>query len=101
MSLKKIREEYRNTSTGEILRASIENFIYGLLGSILVVFIATRQDLAVIIGYLLYYFFVGKVINRPKYVTSLGKFIMFPIPATLGAFTGYKMAYLLINIITQ
>jgi hypothetical protein len=43
-------------------------------------------------GYIIYYFYVGKVINRPKYVTSLGKFIMFPIPTSLGAFLGYKLA---------
>jgi hypothetical protein len=46
----------------------------------------------VLLGYVIYYFYVGKVINRPKYVTSLGKFIMFPIPTSLGAFVGYKLA---------
>jgi len=45
-----------------------------------------------------YYFYVGKVINRPKYVTSLGKFIMFPVPTALGAFTGYKFAGLLSSL---
>jgi len=60
-----------------------------------VVFIAQRMDMAVLLGYMTYYFYVGKVINRPKYVTSLGKFIMFPVPASLGAFSGYKLAYVL------
>ena len=69
--------------------------LYGFLGSILVVFIAQRMDLAVLIGYMTYYFYLSKVINRPKYVTNLGKFIIFPIPTSLGAFTGYKLAYLL------
>lgn len=95
MSLKKIQQEYRSTPTGEILRAIIENLIYGFLGSILVVFIAERVDIMVLLGYLIYYFYVGKVINRPKYVTSLGKFIVFPVPTAVGAFTGYKLAYLL------
>jgi hypothetical protein len=93
MSLKKIQKEYRETTTSELVQAAIENSIYGFIGSIIVVFIANRIDLAVLISYLCYYFFVGKVVNRPKYVTSLGKFIMFPIPAALGAFTGYKLAY--------
>jgi len=66
--------------------------VYGFLGSIIVVFIANRIDMAVLLGYLCYYFFVGKVINRPKYVTSLGKFILFPIPTAIGAFIGYKLA---------
>jgi hypothetical protein len=95
MSLKKIRKEYLETTSGELRQAAFENFVYGFIGSIIVVFIANRIDVAVLISYLCYYFFVGKVVNRPKYVTSLGKFIMFPIPAALGAFTGYKLASIL------
>ena len=90
--IKKLRKEYTETSGYEIRMAILENAIYGFLGSIIVVFIANRIDIAVLLGYLCYYFFVGKVINRPKYVTSLGKFILFPVPTALGAFTGYKLA---------
>jgi len=99
MSLKKIKKEYRETSPGEIRQAILENSVYGFLGSILVVFIAQRMDIAVLIGYMTYYFYVGKVINRPKYVTSLGKFIMFPVPTALGAFIGYKLAYVLSSLL--
>tara|TARA_R110000823_G_C15747213_1_gene481504 strand:+ start:335 stop:637 length:303 start_codon:yes stop_codon:yes gene_type:complete len=95
MSLKKLKKEYRESTPGEIRQAVLENAVYGFLGSILVVFIAQRMDIAVLIGYMTYYFFVGRVINRPKYVTSLGKFIVFPTSAALGAFVGYKLAYLL------
>ena len=97
MSLKKMHKEYRETSKGEIRNAVLENFTYGLLGSIIVVFIALRIDIAVLLAYMTYYFFVGKVVNRPKYVTSLGKFIVFPVPTALGAFAGYK----LVNLIVQ
>ena len=99
MSLKNIRREYRESERKELRVAAVENFVYGLLGSILVVFIAQRMDVMVLLAYMTYYFYVGKVINRPKYVTSLGKFIMFPVPAALGAFTGYKLAYLLSALI--
>lgn len=92
MSLKKLKKEYRETSTSEIVNAVFENFTYGFLGSIIVVFISNKLDIAVLIAYMLYYFFVGRVINRPKYVTSLGKFIVFPVPTALGAFIGYKLA---------
>ena len=95
MSLKKIKKEYREATPEEIRQAILENSVYGFLGSILVVFIAERMDIAVLIGFMTYYFFVGKVINRPKYVTSLGKFIIFPVPTALGAFIGYKLAYIL------
>ena len=95
MSLKNIKKEYRETEPSEIRRAILENSVYGFLGSVLVVFIAERVDILVLLGYMVYYFYVGKVINRPKYVTSLGKFIIFPVPTALGAFVGYKLAYLL------
>ena len=72
-----------------------DNFIFGLLGAILVVFIAERVDILVLLGYMIYYFFLGRVVNRPKYVTSLGKFIIFPVPTAIGAFVGYKLAYYL------
>lgn len=95
MSLKKIQDEYRQTPTSELFKAILDNFLFGILGAILVVFIAERVDILVLIGYMTYYFFLGRVVNRPKYVTSLGKFIVFPVPTALGAFTGYKLAYYL------
>jgi len=97
MSLKKIGKEYRETPKREITGAIFENFTYGFLGSIIVVFITLQIDIAVLIAYMCYYFFVGRVINRPKYVTSIGKFILFPMPTALGAFVGYK----LVNLIVQ
>ena len=70
----------------------MKNFLYGFLGAIIIVFITVKIDTLVLIAYMTYYFFLGKVVNRPKYVTKLGKFIMFPVPTALGAFTGYKLA---------
>lgn len=92
--LGKIREEYKENKK-DVWQGSLENFIYGFIGSTIVVFITMRLDMAVLLSYLLYYFYVGKVINRPKYVTSLGKFIVFPVPTALGAFSGYKIAELI------
>ena len=57
------------------------------------------MDMAVLLAYLAYYFFLGKVVNRPKYVTSLGNFIVFPIPTSIGAFVGYKIAPMLIEFL--
>jgi hypothetical protein len=48
---------------------------------------------------MVFYFFLGKIVNRPKYVTDLGKFIVFPVPTALGAFIGYKLSPYLINLI--
>tara|TARA_B100000497_G_C7320000_1_gene213708 strand:- start:130 stop:432 length:303 start_codon:yes stop_codon:yes gene_type:complete len=98
MSLKKIQEEFRQTDRKELSSAIVDNFTFGLLGAILVVFIAEQVDILVLLGYMVYYFFLGRVVNRPKYVTSLGKFIVFPVPTALGAFVGYKLAFLLTQL---
>jgi hypothetical protein len=97
---KKIYKEYKNATTQEIWDGVRDNFIFGFLGATLVVFISTRIDIAVFAGYLVYYFFMGRIVNRPKYVTDLGKLIVFPIPSALGAFTGYKLAFLLSSLIS-
>jgi hypothetical protein len=94
----KIVKEYKSATRTEIWEGIRDNFIYGFLGAIIVVFIATRTDLAVLGGYLIYYFYVGRIVNRPKYVTDLGKLIVFPVPSALGAFAGYKLSYFLIHL---
>lgn len=97
---KKIIKEWKDASPKEVWEGVRDNFIFGFLGAVLVVFIATRTDIAVIFGYIIYYFFMGRIVNRPKYVTDFGKLIVFPIPSALGAFTGYKLSYYLLSIIS-
>jgi hypothetical protein len=97
--VQKIIKEYKDASPQEVWEGARDNFIFGFLAAILVVFIATKTDIAVLIGYLIYYFFLGRIVNRPKYVTDLGKMIVFPIPSTLGAFAGYKLSYVLLELI--
>jgi hypothetical protein len=93
--VRKIVKEWKDATVKEIWQAVRDNFIFGFLGAILVVFISAHIDWAVLLGYLVYYSYMGTIVNRPKYVTDLGKLIVFPIPTALGAFTGYKLAYLL------
>ncbi len=95
---KKIYKEYKNASKQEIWEGVRDNFIWGFLGSTLVVFVTTEMDIAVLLAYLAYYFYVGRIVNRPKYVTDLGKLIVFPLPTALGAFIGYKLSYLLAQL---
>jgi hypothetical protein len=96
---KKIYKEYKDATAKEIWEGVRDNFIFGFLGATLVVFIATRADIAVLVGYLLYYMFMGRIVNRPKYVTDLGRKIVFPFPSALGAFVGYKLSYVLLHLI--
>jgi hypothetical protein len=97
--IQKIVKEYKDATPFEIWEGVRDNFIFGFLAAILVVFIATKTDIAVLIGYITYYFFLGRIVNRPKYVTDLGKMIVFPIPSTLGAFSGYKLSYILLELL--
>jgi len=97
---KQIVKEWKEATRKEIWDAIRDNFIFGFIGATLVVFIATKTDIAVLAGYTTYYVMMGKIVNRPKYVTELGKKIMFPMPSALGAFSGYKLSYLLINLLT-
>lgn len=101
IQFQKIIKEYKDASPYEVWEGVRDNFVFGFLGAILIVFIATRMDMAVLLGYITYYFFMGKIVNRPKYVTDLGKLIVFPIPSALGAFSGYKISYILIELITS
>ena len=52
---KQIIKEYKSATTKEIWEGVRDNFTFGFLGAMLVVFIATRTDLAVLVGYLVYY----------------------------------------------
>ena len=97
--IQKIVKEYKDATPFEIWEGVRDNFIFGFLAAILVVFIATKTDIAVLLGYITYYFFLGRIVNRPKYVTDLGKMIVFPIPSTLGAFSGYKLSYILLELL--
>ena len=94
---KKIVREISEASRYEIWEGVRDNYLFGFIGATLVVFISTQTDIAVLLGYITYYFFMGKIVNRPKYVTDLGKLIVFPVPSALGAFTGYKLSILLIE----
>jgi hypothetical protein len=96
--LANIVEDYKSSTPKEVwIDGVLSNLIYGLLASMVIVAVTIREDLSVLMAYLLYYFFLGKVVNRPKYVTDLGKFIVFPIPTALGAYIGYKIAPIIIE----
>lgn len=95
--LNKIIKEWKDASPKEVWEGVRDNFIFGFLGATLVVFIATRTDIAVLVGYITYYTFMGRIVNRPKYVTDLGRMIVFPYPSALGAFIGYKISFSLLE----
>ena len=100
--LSTIVEDYKSSTPQEVwIDGVLYNFIYGFLAAVVIVAINLQIDMAVLISYMVYYFFLGKIVNRPKYVTDLGRMIVFPIPSAIGAFTGYKLSYLMIELLNQ
>ena len=96
---KRIQKAYNEASFEEFwIEGVLTNFTFGFISASLVSFVALQNDILVLLGYLIHFFFLGKVVNRPKYVTELGKFIVFPIPTAIGAFTGYKLSFVLNNL---
>jgi hypothetical protein len=81
------------------MRETLINFIWGFLGNSIVVFVSKELDLFVLINYIVYYILISYIVNRKKYDTILGKFIVLPGSAAAGAFTGYKVAQMLTTII--
>ena len=80
------------TTPFELIRETIINFMWGLIGNSIVVFMSKELDFMVFINFILYYLLISYIVNRDKYKTKLGKFIILPGSASIGAFTGYKLA---------
>ena len=83
------------TTPKELMRETLINFSWGFLGNSIVVFAAKEMDLLVLFNFILYYIFISYIVNRQKYETLLGKFIVLPGSAAAGAFAGYKLAQLI------
>ena len=87
------------TTPGELIRETLINFMWGFLGNSIVVFVSKELDFLVLINYIAYYILISYIVNRKKYETMLGKFIVLPGSAAIGAFTGYKLAQAITSII--
>lgn len=87
------------TSPRELITESLINFSWGFLGNSMVLFMAKEIDLAVFANFLLYYGIISYIVNRAKYETKFGKFIILPGSAAVGAFAGYKVAQYISTLI--
>ena len=87
------------TTPGELIRETLINFMWGFLGNSIVVFAAKELDFLVLFNYIVYYILISYIVNRKKYETMLGKFIVLPGSAAIGAFTGYKLAQVISNML--
>ena len=96
---KKIIKEWKDATSKEIIEAIIDNALYGFLTAVVVVAVAMKIDVAVLFAYVVYFSYVGKIINRPKYITDLGKIVIFPFSSAFGAFVGYKLSQWVLELV--
>ena len=87
------------TSIKELTIETLINFSWGFFGNSIIVFMAKEIDVAVFINFLLYYVMISYIVNREKYKTRLGKFVVLPLSASMGAFVGYKVAQFISHLI--
>lgn len=85
-----IKTELRATNVKELWEAFRDNYLYGFLSLSGMTFVKLGNDWGIIVSFFFFYLFLSKIVNRPKYITLIGKFIFFPVPCTLGAYSGYR-----------
>lgn len=85
------------TTPKELLQECIINFCYAFAANIMTPFIVAKHDLGIFISFFLYYYLLSYILNRDKYESKLGRYILLPVPCIFGAFTAIKIGYLLIN----
>jgi hypothetical protein len=95
---KEIKVGDANTSLNELIKETLINFSWGFFGNSIVVFMANGIDMAVLLNFLVYYILISVIVNRAKYETKLGRLVVLPGSAALGAFTGYKVAQLISHL---
>lgn len=83
------------TTPVELISESLINFMWGFFGNSIVVFASKGMDYMVLFNFIVYYTLVSYIVNRKKYETKLGKFIILPISSSMGAFVGYKIAQII------
>lgn len=64
------------------------NFIYGFLANAITLFFIQKNKPLIFTGLLSYYLMVS-IIIRNKYITKLGKYVIFPVGAAIGGFSSY------------
>jgi hypothetical protein len=87
------------TTPFELIKETSINFMWGFMGNSIVVFMSKEIDSLVFLNFLLYYFLISHIVNRDKYKTKLGRFIILPGSAALGAFSGYKVAQIVSSLV--
>lgn len=98
---KKIKVYDAETTYKEIVFESIINFLYAYVANVTTPFIVRKYDWGVFFGFLFYFYFLSYIINRDKYNTKFGRYVLMPLPCVLGAFVAYKTGFLIVEFFTK
>lgn len=79
----------------EVLQHALVNFLYGFFGGSIISSMIIGQWYLILISYYLFKQIEGKILNRNKYITKLGKNIIYPIPSTLGFILAWYLSTLI------
>lgn len=96
---KSIKVYDAETTLKELAMEFLINFIYAFAANIMVPFIVLKSDIGIFVSFLLYAYMLSYILNRDKYESKLGRYILMPLPYTLGAFTAIKVGYILAKLI--
>lgn len=99
ISNNRIRIYDAKTSVRELVKEFIINFLYAFVANIMTPFIILKYDIGIFIAFLMYSFMLSYILNRDKYESKLGRYVMLPIPYALGGFTAIKFGYIIANLI--
>ena len=83
----------------ELIFEFFVNFFYAYVANVTTPFIVQKYDFGVFIGFFIYYYFLSYILNRDKYESKFGRYILLPIPCILGAYVSYKTGYSLVNFL--
>lgn len=87
----------KDVSWLEIMQHCLVNFLFGFTSSIVIISLTLGYWWLVLSTYYVFKSVEGKILNRNKYVSKIGKNVIFPIPSTLGFFLGWWISQIIIN----
>lgn len=84
----------------ELIFDFVINFLYAFAANLMVPFIVVKHDFGIFISFFLYYYLLSYILNRDKYESKFGRYIMLPVPCIFGAYFAIKIGYVIVNLIT-
>jgi len=85
----------KDVSWLEIMKHSLVNFTFGFTSSVVIISLTLGYWYIILVAYFIHKKFESTILNRNKYISKLGKNIIFPIPSTIGFFLGWWLSQLI------